>query len=179
MPRRSTLLLPALAILAIVVAVPVLAGQGVGQGKGQDKDKAPKAPITLDGTIEATADADGQTAYTLTDGGKTYTLEAGPPWFFGADHPLKPYVGKSVRVEGEVAKGSTEVEVISIDGVALRAAGKPPWAGGWKVVGKAHPGWSQEKADRFEAKFGDCWPPGHCKGEPNQGDDDDEAPGTE
>jgi hypothetical protein len=178
MLRRPTLLLPALAILAIVVAVPVLAGQGVGQGKGQDKDKAPKAPITLHGTIKAAADADGETAYTLTDGGTTYTLEAGPPWFFGDDHPLKPYVGKSVKVEGEVAEGSTEVEVISVDGVALREPGKPPWAGGWKIVGQAHPGWSQEKADRFEAKFGDCWPPGHCKEKPNQGGDD-EAPETE
>lgn len=179
--RRPSLLLPVLTVLAIVVAVPVLAGQpGAGQGKGQDKDKAPKAPITLNGTIRAIADADGETAYTLTDGGTTYTLEAGPPWFFGADHPLKPYVGKSVRVEGEVAEGSTEVEVISVDGVALREPGKPPWAGGWKVVGEAHPGWSQEKADRFDAKFGDCFPPGQCKDKPNQGGPgDDEAPETE
>jgi hypothetical protein len=149
MIRRPSLLLPVLTVLAIVVAVPVLAGQpGAGQGKGQDKDKAPKAPITLNGTIKATADADGETAYTLTDGGTTYTLEAGPPWFFGADHPLKPYVGKSVRVEGEVAEGSTEVEVISVDGVALREPGKPPWAGGWKVVGAKHPGWAQWKVDK-------------------------------
>ena len=178
MVRRPTLLLPALTVLAVVLAVPVLAGQpGVGQGKA--KDKAPKAPITLDGTIEATQDADGATAYTLTDGGTTYTLEAGPPWFFGDDHPLQPFVGESVTVEGEVAEGSTEVDVISINGTALREAGKPAWAGGWRIVGKAHPGWSQDKADRFEARFGGCWPPGHCKDHgPNAGGDD-EAPETE
>jgi hypothetical protein len=53
--------------------------------------------------------------------------------------------------------------------VALREPGKPPWAGGWKVVGEKHPGWSQEKADRFKAKFGDCFPPGQCKDKPDKG----------
>jgi hypothetical protein len=50
------------------------------------------------------------------------------------------------------------------------APGRPPWAGGWKVVGRDHPGWSQEKWDRWQAKVADkakqhgveCWPPGHC-----------------
>ena len=181
MVRRKALLLPGLTLLAIVLAVPVLAGgQGKGNAPGQAKDKPEKAPITISGTIEVAAGSNGNDTYTLTDGGTTYTLEAGPPWFFGADHPLKPYVGKSVKVEGEVAAGSTEVDVVSIDGVALREPGKPPWAGGWKVVGEAHPGWSQEKADRFEAKFGDCFPPGQCKDKPNQGGaGDDEAPETE
>ncbi len=59
--------------------------------------------------------------------------------------------------------GGTEVDVQTVDGTAIRAPGKPPWAGGWKVQGEKHPGWSQAKADKFKAKFGDCWPPGHCK----------------
>jgi hypothetical protein len=58
-----------------------------------------------------------------------------------------------------------------VDGKALREPGKPPWAGGWKVVGKDHPGWSQEKWDRWQAKQAakakqhgaTCWPPGLCK----------------
>ena len=172
MSRRTSVVLLAIA-LALIVAVPVLAG-GPGSsnapGKAKDKDKTPKSPITLNGTIESSTDADGVAAYTLEDGGKTYTLEAGPKWFFdkGA-YPLDPYVGKSVKVEGEVADGGTEVEVTSIDGTALREPGKPPWAGGWRVVGERHPGWSQEKADRMKAKFGDCFPPGQCKDKPSHG----------
>jgi hypothetical protein len=173
------------AILALLVAVPVLAGTGNGKenAPGQQKEKTPKVAITLNGTIETgPADEDGKASYTLTDGGKTYTLEAGPKWFFdAASYPLAKYVGKNVKVEGEIAEGSTEVDVISIDGTALRAPGKPPWAGGWKVVGEKHPGWSQEKADRMKAKFGDCFPPGQCKDKPNKGadDTDDETPEAE
>jgi hypothetical protein len=160
--RRSTLALAAITILALLIALPVLAAKPSAP-PGQAKDKVEKSPITLHGTIQSSTAADGETSYTLTDGGKTYTLEAGPKWFFGDKHPLKPYVGKSVTVEGEVAAGSTDVDVSSVDGVALRAPGKPPWAGGWKQVGKIHPGWSQDKADRFQARLGGCWPPGHCK----------------
>jgi hypothetical protein len=60
---------------------------------------------------------------------------------------------------------------------AVREAGKPPWAGGWRRVGERHPGWSQEKADRMKAKFGDCFPPGQCKdkgAKPGGGASDDE-----
>ena len=82
-----------------------------------------------------------------------------------------------------------EVEVETVDGVALREPGRPPWAGGWKAVGSAHPGWSQDKADRWAQKQADkaargkgagpnaapngCWPPGHCK--TKGGDDEPEA----
>ena len=108
--------------------------------------------------------------YRLSSGGTTYTLDAGPSWFFGDDHPLQARVGDGVTIVGEVAEGSTEVDVVSINGTALRAPGKPPWAGGWKRVGEDHPGWSEEKAarmaekaERMKAKFGDCFPPGRCK----------------
>ena len=83
----------------------------------------------------------------MTVAGKTVRLDAGPSWFFGDKHPLKPFVGKTVTITGEQA--GDEVEVETVDGVRLRAEGKPPWAGGWKAVGSAHPGWSQEKADRW------------------------------
>lgn len=172
MPRRPILIVAAIALLAIVVAVPVL-GAKPSSPPGQAKDKPAKAPITLNGTIETAAGDDGETVYSLTDGGKSYTLEAGPRWFFeGGAYPLDPFVGESVTVEGEVAEGSTEVDVISVNGTALREAGKPPWAGGWKRVGEKHPGWSQEKADRFAAKFGDCFPPGQCKDKPGKGNAD-------
>ena len=183
MSRRSMTLLLGIALL-LLVSVPVLAGTGNGKetAPGQQKEKTPKAPITLNGTIESAAGEDGKTAYTLTDGGKTYSLSAGPKWFFDAGkYPLDPYVGKSVKVEGEVAEGSTDVEVISIDGTALRDAGKPPWAGGWKAVGERHPGWSQDKADRMKARFGDCFPPGQCKDKPknNETEEDGEGPDIE
>jgi len=99
----------------------------------------------------------------MSSGGKTYELEAGPPWFWGANNPLAKFVGKTVTITGEAEAGGTEVDVEAVDGTAIRAPGKPPWAGGWKVVGERHPGWSQAKADKFKAKFGDCFPPGQCK----------------
>ena len=162
MTRRGPLLAGAVGLLAIVIALPVLAA-------APPKDKVEKTPITLKGSIRTATDASGDTTYTLNSGGTTYTLQAGPKWFHGDNHPLKPYVGRNVTVEGEIAAGSTEVSVISVEGTALRAPGKPPWAGGWKKVGKLHPGWSQEKADRFKAKFGDCFPPGQCKDKPAKG----------
>ncbi len=179
--RRVRILLAAAALTAIA-AIPVLAG-GNPNAPGQSKEKTPKVEVTLTGTIEAATAAEGETTYTLTEGGTTYTLEAGPAWFFGDDYPLKPFVGKSVTVVGEKAEGSNEVEVISIDGTALREPGKPPWAGGWKRVGEKHPGWSQEKADRMKAKFGDCFPPGQCKdkSKPAKAEkpDESEAPGPD
>jgi hypothetical protein len=184
--RRPTMLLAALTILALLLAVPVLAG-GKDTAPGQQKDKQPSTPITISGTVEKGPDADGETSYTLRDGGTTYTLEAGPKWFFGDAYPLEPYVGQSVTIDGEVAEGSTEVDVRAVNGTAIREPGKPSWAGGWKVVGEAHPGWSQDKADRFADKFGDCWPPGHCMDKPDHGgqggpgadDETDEVPEAE
>lgn len=183
--NRRPLLLLSVTALALLIAVPALAGQpspapGKGGAPGQQKTKVAKVPITIAGTVESSTDADGHAVYTLTDGGKTYTLEAGPRWFFGDAYPLKPYVGNSVTIEGEIAEGSSEVEVISVDGKALREPGKPPWAGGWKRVGSIHPGWSQEKADRMKAKFGDCFPPGQCKDKSEKAGvpDESEAPGT-
>lgn len=167
MHRRQLLTGLGIVALLALVAFPVLAGgQGKQNAPGQAKEKVPTTPITITGTIEVATDENGKDTYTLRDGGTTYTLSAGPPWFFGNDHPLKAYVGQSVTVDGEIAEGTTDVDVLAVDGTALREAGKPPWAGGWKVVGEGHPGWSQEKADRFEAKFGDCFPPGQCKDKP-------------
>lgn len=176
MSRRPVLLVAALAVLSILVALPAVAadpspspGAGQGKAKGQQKEKVAETPISLTGTVAAATDAEGKTTYTLSSGGKTYQLDAGPSWYWGDKHPLKAFVGQSVKVEGSTKAGSTEVDVARVDGKAVRAAGKPPWAGGWKRVGKAHPGWSQEKADRFKAKFGDCFPPGQCKTKPNKG----------
>jgi len=119
--------------------------------------------VTLRGTVGTTTDDRGRTTYRLSSGGTVYELDAGPPWFYGDAYPLKPFVGKTVVVGGEQRVGTTEVDVLTVDGKAIREPGRPPWAGGWRRVGPSHPGWSQEKADRFKAKFGACFPPGLCK----------------
>jgi len=142
------------------------------KGAKPDKgDKTPEIDVTVTGTVGTKTDSGGDTEYTLTAGTKVLVLEAGPPWFYGDNHPLKAYVGKKVTITGSQHTGSDEVEVVAVDGKVIRAAGKPPWAGGWKAVGARHPGWSQEKWDRWQARsaakakaFGiDCFPPGLCK----------------
>jgi len=153
--------------------------------RGAKRDKAAKAPkveVTVNGTVGTRTDASGATEYTLTSGATVLVLDAGPPWFFKGAHPLAPYVGKQVTIVGRQREGSTEIDVRTVDGTALREPGKPPWAGGWKVVGEAHPGWTQERWDRWQARlaermarFGlECWPPGHCK----DGSAKDATPGS-
>ena len=172
---RGPLALALLVIVAVLVAIPVLAASpspsgapGKENGKGPKESHEPEVQVTLKGSVAAATNVDGSVDYTLTANGKTLKLEAGPKWFWGDKNPLKAFVGKTVTVIGE--QSGDEVDVTSVDGTAIRASGKPPWAGGWKVVGKNHPGWSQDKADRMKAKFeaktaanGGCWPPGHCK----------------
>lgn len=154
------------------------AGKADKGNKAKRPDKAKSVDVTVAGTLGTRTAADGSTEYTLTSGATVLTLDAGPAWFFGDAYPLAPYVGKQVTIGGEQKEGSTSVDVLTVDGTALREPGRPPWAGGWKAVGKDHPGWTQEKADRRAAKqaakparqagkmerFGlQCWPPGHCK----------------
>jgi hypothetical protein len=172
LPRIALIALAVVAVVA-ALALPALAASpspGASAktehpGKGPKGSHEPEVAVTLRGVVAATKNADGETEYTLTADGKTVRLEAGPPWFFGDHHPLAGSVGKTVTITG--GQSGDEVDVETVDGVALREAGKPPWAGGWKAVGSAHPGWSQEKADRFAEKAKalgvDCWPPGHCK----------------
>jgi len=161
--RRAAVSIAALAVLSLLVALPALGADPSPKPGNPDKSKAPEVGVTLRGAVSTATDADGDTIYRFVSGGKTYELDAGPRWFHGANNPLAAFVGKTVTIVGGQREGTTEIDVDSVDGQALRAQGKPPWAGGWKRVGSSHPGWSQEKADRFQAKFGDCFPPGQCK----------------
>lgn len=187
-PALTPLLVAVVALVALV-AIPALAASPTptpvgptasarpdasekpGKGPKAAKEKTPAVEVTLSGTVATRTDADGNPEYTLTVGSTTYTIDAGPSWYWKDKHPLKAYAGKRVTIVGEQRQGSVEVDVTTVDGKPLREPGKPPWAGGWKAVGKDHPGWTQEKADRWaakvaekKAKFGvDCWPPGHCK----------------
>lgn len=143
--------------------------------RGARADRAPEVAVTVTGTVGTRTDADGRTEYTLTTGTTVRVLDAGPSWFHGSDHPLKPFVGKRVTIAGGQRAGEDEIEVRSVDGTVIRGPGKPPWAGGWKVVGKDHPGWTQEKWDRWQSKLKArgvaCWPPGQCKDKPTERDD--------
>lgn len=163
-------------LLVVAVATGPLGGQltgsaQTGSAQTNQASKARGSGVTLTGTVGTRTAADGTTEYTLMNGDTVLGLDAGPAWFFPNAYPLAPFVGRQVTIVGEQREGSTSVDVLSVNGTALREPGKPPWAGGWKTVGERHPGWSQERADRQAAKqaakqerFGlECWPPGHCK----------------
>lgn len=161
-------------VATLAVAVPVL-GQAIpgtdpapdapaaspgasdkpGHGPDPDRVKAPRTPVTLTGRLGTREDEDGRPEYTLTVGGTVYVLHAGPAWWWGDKHPLADRVGDTVTVAGDRVDGTNHVGVRTIDGTAVREAGRPPWAGGWKAVGGRHPGWSAEKAQRWAQRWAD------------------------
>jgi hypothetical protein len=171
--RRFVLLVIG-AVLVLAVAIPVMGAdpsppaappgqtnadkpdkspkpENPGQAKKADKAakaaKAPEIAVTVTGTVAQTTDAKGRPTFTLTAGGTTWELSAGPKWYWGDKNPLAAYVGKSVTVVGSHHEGETDLSVDTVDGTAIRAAGKPPWAGGPWVVGSTHPGWKSWMAD--------------------------------
>jgi hypothetical protein len=116
-------------------------GKGPKAPKGPKAEKSTEVPLTITGTVGASTDGQGRPSFTITDGGTTWELSAGPPWYWGDKNPLSAFVGKSVTVAGTTEQGSSELDVETVNGTAIRAAGKPPWAGGPWVVGSTHPGW--------------------------------------
>lgn len=159
------------------------ADKAARRDKAEKHNKAPEVDVTITGTVGQATDADGDVAYTLVAGGKTYRLDAGPAWWWGDAHPLRAFVGRSVAIVGQQETGSDEIDVRSVGGTVVRAEGKPPWAGGWKVVGSKHPGWSAEKAAKHAAKQaakgvpGRGAAPGQLKDRPNDGPQASDAPG--
>jgi hypothetical protein len=149
--RRLTLLIVT-GIVGLALAIPVLAasptpGESDPPGQAAKEDRGPETPVSLTGTIRESADSEGRPSYSMTVDGKTWTVSAGPSWFWGDKNPLAPFVGTSVRVTGTTRGSEAEVDVTTVDGKALREPGKPPWAGGPWVVGETHPGWKGWKAD--------------------------------
>jgi hypothetical protein len=143
--RRLAIFIAGSAVAAAVVVIALLLpATNPTTGKAQ-KAHTPEQAITVHGTIQKTSAPDGNVAYTLVANATTYRLSDGPQWWWGANDPLASYVGKTVDVTGEVAQGSTELDVLSIDGKAIRAPGRPPWAGGPKAVGEKHPGFKASK----------------------------------
>lgn len=154
-----TAILMLVALPALTLAIPPDGPPGQGLGKV----KAPKVEVTLEGVVASATADDGRVSYTLAVGDVTYDLSVGPRWYWREKNPLEPFVGETVTVHGMSREGSTEVDVRRVNDEEIRGEGRPPWAGGWKRVGELHPGWSGDKAERFAQKFGDCFPPGHCR----------------
>jgi hypothetical protein len=150
--RVGLLLVAGIALLAI--AIPVLAASPSAaptkESNSEKPGKAAKGPeteVSLKGTVQKSVDQGGHPTYTLTADGKTWTLSAGPSWFWGDKNPLNAYVGKVVAVAGTTEAGAVEVDVETVDGTAIREPGKPPWAGGPWLVGPTHPGWKDWMAN--------------------------------
>jgi len=148
--RRALLLTGALLAL-LAIAVPAIAADpspAVEPPRQAAKpDKGPEIAVTVRGTVEQSTDEKGRPTFTITVDGTTWELSAGPKWFWGDNSPLAAHVGTTVEVAGTHHEGETDLDVETVDGKALRAEGKPPWAGGPKVVGEAHPGWKAWKAE--------------------------------
>jgi hypothetical protein len=142
------------AIVALTLSGSVLAASpepSGSEGPGRSKeakqakpDKGPELTTTITGTVTKGQDDKGRPSYAMTVGGTTWQLSAGPPWFLGDDNPLEASVGKRVTIVGTYHEGETDLSVDTVDGTTIRAAGKPPWAGGPKAVGERHPGWKGE-----------------------------------
>ena len=150
--RRASLLFAVVAGFATVGTVaaadPSPPPVPPGQQKNAEKnaEKGPEVAFTGSGQVTASEDGQGRPEYTITVSGKTWTLSAGPKWFWGTDSPLAAYVGKTVDVVGTSREGSTEVDVTTVNGTAIREEGRPPWAGGPFRVGEKHPGWKARGA---------------------------------
>jgi hypothetical protein len=132
--------------------------------KNNKVDKGPEIDVTVIGTVAQASDGKGRPTFTITAGGTTWELSAGPPWYWGTNNPLAPSVGKTVTVTGSHHAGDTELDVETVDGKAIRTAGKPPWAGGPWVVGPNHPGWKDWMANGKPGKgHGRAGAPGQTK----------------
>ena len=185
-PMKADQLRAVVALLAVIallaVAIPVLAASPspmaapaaatpmaapgataapVKPDKTAKPDKGSESAISLKGTVVKAVDAKGRPTYTMTVGGTTWELSAGPPWYWGDASPLNAFVGQSVTVAGTTRTGGNEIDVETVNGTALHGPGKPPWAGGPWAVGSSHPGWKD-------------WMAG---GKPGNGHGHDSAPG--
>ena len=121
--RRRVLLVGVAIVAALAIAIPVMGADPSpsagppGQSKPDKSanpnkpDKAPKAAkgpevaVTVQGTVTKGTDEKGRPTYSVTAGGKTWELSAGPSWYWGDKNPLNAYVGKSVSIAGKHPRG--------------------------------------------------------------------------
>jgi hypothetical protein len=159
-------------VALLAIALPAIAADPTAEPPGHENkpekvgkpDKGPELARSLRGTVAQTADDQGRPTFTITVDGVVWELSAGPKWFHGDNNPLAAHVGASVEVSGTYHEGETELDVETVNGNPIRAAGKPPWAGGPRVVGEAHPGWKAWKADGHQGQgHGRAAAPGQLK----------------
>lgn len=154
---------------AALTAVPALAADASPEPgpPGHSKVKPAKGPevaATVTGTVTSSTDAKGRPEYTVTVSGTTWTLSAGPKWFWGTNSPLAEFVDDSVTITGTHRQGSNDLDVDTVDGTAVREPGRPAWAGGPSWVGQKHPGWKAWKGgDRPGRGLGREGAPGQNK----------------
>jgi len=165
--RRPLVVVACLAAVLLIVAPVLAAGPSPRPEKAE---KGAEIALALTGTVASSADAKGRGSFTMTVDGVTWELSAGPKWFWGAANPLAAFVGKTVEVTGTHHTGDTDLDVVTVDGKALRAAGKPPWAGGPKAVGKTHPGRRDGTPGKGHGREG---APGQLKDKTHTPDDDE------
>ncbi len=110
-----------------------------GQQPGATGPKVAEALTEQTGTLTTQTTTDGETVYVLQTVSGDLVLEVGPPWFWGAHHPLAPFVGQAVTVTGLQTSGSNGFAVFSINDQVIRGPGRPPWAGGPKTDGQQAP----------------------------------------
>lgn len=172
---------PAIAADPSPSALPSAAGPEASEEPKQQKpgkrDDAAEAPLTLSGVVEQSTDGRNRPVFTITVDGVVWELSAGPKWFHGAKNPLAAWVGQRVDIAGTHRPGSggdAELDVETVNGVALRSPGRPSWAGGPKVVGEIHPGWKDWKVDKPGRAEG---PPGQLKDKFKDRDPDDAPAG--
>ncbi|MFV2064303.1 MAG: hypothetical protein ACC726_12440 [Chloroflexota bacterium] len=154
---------------APLVAALALSGIAAGATAQEPADSAGDSASvsSTTGTVVAVEDGDGLTGYFLQlEDGTLVELSFGPSWFWGELNPFAALVDSVVTVGGQLrdgrpgenASGTAKeqaakdpvVKVRTIDG-SRRDKGKPPWAGGPKVVGEVHPGyggWSKGQANK-------------------------------
>jgi hypothetical protein len=149
--RRLLLIVAGLAAL-VLIAAPVLGANP--SPKPEKAQKGSEIAMTLTGTVSRSTDEKGRTTFTMTVAGVAWELSAGPKWFWGDNNPLAAFVGKTVEATGTYHAGETDLHVATVDGKVLRAAGKPPWAGGPRAVGKIHPGWKDGKPGKGHGRNG-------------------------
>ena len=178
------------ASLIAALALSGIAGGASAQEPADPADSAATANSTT-GTIVAIVasdDADGRPGYFLElEDGTLIELSFGPSWFWGDLNPLSLLVGDDVTVGGQLRDGEPNenasdtakeraahapgIKVRTVNGLKLRDQGKPPWAGGPKVVGEVHPGydgWSKAQAAKAEKADKAAKPEKPAGGKPGQ-----------
>jgi hypothetical protein len=155
----------------LLIAAPVFGASP--SSRPEKAQKGDEVAVTITGQVSARADAKGRFTYSMTADGVTWDLSAGPKWFWGTANPLAAFVGMTVVVAGTHRAGDTDLDVATVNGKALRAAGKPPWAGGPKVVGAIHPGWNHGRPAKAGKGHGRDGAPGQLKDRTHAPDEDE------